>query len=166
VEARPAWLPLRAKARITFAADAKDARLGVHRWDRDRRTWVFWGADLRGDGRVGTTTDRLGPFALLADESPPRVVATERRRLQGLPWRDDGEEAVIRYEELGQGLARDAGRLELDGRGGTLVGEHDPDRSEIAFALPPDLAGRPVLGTLTLVDRAGLLTREPLVLPP
>ena len=91
----------------------------------------------------------------MSDEAPPKVLDVSRRRIRSRPWRDDADELVVRYEERGKGIDWDGGKLLLDGSSRAIIGEHDPDLSEISFALPPGLKGQPVRGTVTLEDRAG-----------
>lgn len=163
VAIEPAWLPLSRKASVTFVAppDLERARLGVHRWNPASRAWQFWGDDVGGGSEIGTSTDRLGVFALLEDAFPPRVVSIERRAVKGLPWRDDADELVVRYEERGEGVGWDGIRFRPEGSEEEWVAVHDPDEAEGAFALPKALAGGRVVGTLVLVDGAGHRVEQP-----
>ena len=163
VEARPTWLPLARKAtlRIRLPEHADLPRLGIYRWNPATREWQFWGDDVTGGGRLGTTTDRLGTFALLEDAFPPRVAAVERRAVRGQPWRDDADELVVRYEERGEGLGWDGIRFRPEGSTEEWIAAHDPDEAEAAFVLPATLSGGRVVGTLVLEDHAGHLVEVP-----
>jgi hypothetical protein len=153
----PAWLPIARKAVVRLRAPegVARARLGIHRWNPVRDEWQFWGDDVADGGSIGTTTDRLGDFALVEDAFTPRLLSVDRRAIRGQPWRADGEELAVRYEERGEGIGWDGVRLRPDGVEAEWIGEHDPDLQEATFALPPGSAGAAVSGVLLLADGAG-----------
>lgn len=168
VAAAPAWLPLRSKARVILTAAVSslaDGRAGVFRHDPHGRRWQFWGADVREAGGLGTTTDRLGTFALVADESPPRIVEVTRRRVSGLPWRDDADELVVRYVEVGQGVPWDGVRF-VDEDGREHVADHDPDLAEGSVVVPPGRSAVAVAGEVVVTDRAGNVGRRTVSVSP
>jgi hypothetical protein len=168
-DARPHWLPLARKAKVSFtlpegATDTQ--RLGVYRWNPAIGSWQFWGDDVRTAGRLGTTTDRLGSFALLEDASPPRLLSLDRRLVLGRPWRPDAHELVVRYAEVGEGIAWDGLRFRPAGSDAKWTGVHDPDLDEATFVLPKTLHGRRLTGTLLLEDLAGHRVEIPVDLAP
>lgn len=160
--------PLRRKAVVHFRADGiavDDPAVAVFHRDAARGTWLHWGADHRRDGWIGCSTDRLGVFALVRDESGPVLEEVERRAVRGRPWRPDGEELLVRYAEAGLGVGWDGGALELPGVADRILGHVDPDESTVTFPLPASVAGQALTALVRLTDGAGLTAERRLVLP-
>ena len=86
---------------------------------------------------------------------------SEGSRVRGQPWRDDADELVVRYQEVGEGVSWDGVRFRPAGSDEEWIADHDPDLDEGAFVLPEALAGKRVTGTLVLEDIAGHLVEIP-----
>ncbi len=128
------------------------AALGVYRWDRLRDSWSYEGGAADPGGRSVTLPfRRYGRFALLRDQSPPRItVVRPADGSRGVGPRARLEAAVV---EKGMGLNFDGVAFVLDGA--PVESEFDPDHGiSRVFLLPPLKAGRHVL-SVTATDRAG-----------
>jgi len=91
---------LRVSLELPHAGPTEGAAL--YRWDGTRDRWMFLG-DERKDGWMTAVTGRTGRFALLADATPPALVAVEA----------GGREARFRWRDAGSGISGAA--LAVDG---------------------------------------------------
>jgi hypothetical protein len=164
VRLQPASLPLRKKAKLSFKAPDDRKGAGIFWQHPEGGPWLWWGSVAGLAGRITTTTDRFGTFALLRDDQPPRILSVERNQRPDRPWRAGGAELVVRYDEEGLGLAWDGVVMTWPG-GAKQVGEHDPDLSEVRFPLSATSAFAEIRGKLQLVDRAGLSAERELSIP-
>ena len=148
----PEGTPLARKGDLLFPlpADPHPERVGIYRLDNPRSAWIYQGGEREG-AFLRLPVGRLDTFALLRDDSPPRVLGVEPSEPDRLASRRPV--LRVRIEERGAGLSYDGVHLVLDGA--ELETEFDPDRgwslAAPAEALSPGRHG----GTAWAVDRAG-----------
>ncbi len=148
----PEGTPLSGKATLAFPlpSDPHPERLGIYRLDPAARAWIFQGGE-RSEGEIRLAMGRLDTFALVRDDSPPRILGVDPSG--GAPIRSSRPLFRVRVEDQGSGLNYDGVHLIVDGT--ELETEFDPDRGW-ATALPPTaLASGTHEGTAWAVDRAG-----------
>ncbi|HEU4724354.1 MAG TPA: M23 family metallopeptidase [Candidatus Eisenbacteria bacterium] len=155
----PATLPLRRAARISLVSPtgAPRERVGLYRLDGARWQWVGGMADsaaqsIRGDSR------RLGTFALLRDDLPPRIrlKPTPVAATAGGPYSRWAVEVSVADAE--SGVDGSKSYVEVDGR--RVPSEWDPEAGVLRWRpLAPPAPGSHVVGVVA-TDRAGNTTRE------
>jgi len=125
-------------------------RLAIYRFDPVVRRWSLEGDELEADRRsLRCLFRRYGRFALLADETPPRVISV--RPAAGVTGRRP--EIAAQVTEVGRGLGWDGVVLVLDGE--RIAAEYDPDRGVARPFEPPRLAPGPHRLEVSAIDRAG-----------
>jgi hypothetical protein len=125
------------------------ARLGIFRFDAVTRRWSFEGDDTA-TRALRCRFRRYGRFALLADESPPKILAV-RPADRSVTGRRPPIAADV--SEVGKGLDWNGVEFELDGA--PVPAEYDPDRGVARPFTPPVLDPGSHRLRVTAVDRAG-----------
>jgi len=153
VQFLPEGLPLARKALLAFdrpAGDPDPGRFGIYRFDPFQRRWIYQGGDVVG-GKVVLPVGRFDAFALLRDNSRPRVLGLDPSGAQ----RPMTEHPVFRVkvEDQGSGLNYDGVHLILDGL--ELESEFDPDRGWAVASPAGPLTPGIHSGTAWAVDRSG-----------
>jgi hypothetical protein len=158
----PASLPLRHAVTIllTAPAGAPLDRVGLYRSDAGKWQWV--GATRDTVARtVSGATRRLGRFALLRDETPPKAALREPAPRPAPskrgPYSRWALEATVRDE--GSGVDATASWIEVDGRRVPTEWDAEAGRLRWRPAAPPSAGTHDVL--VVAADRAGNSTRVP-----
>jgi hypothetical protein len=148
----PTGTPLSHKGSLSFPspADPHPERIGVYRLEPVKGIWLFEGSE-RGEDGIRVPVGRLDTFALLRDDSPPRILGVD----------PSGRETVasprsllrVRVADRGSGLNYDGVHLFLDGR--ELETEYDPDRGWSTVSPGTPLSSGKHEGRVWAVDRAG-----------
>jgi len=149
----PEGLPLARKADLAFplpAGESHPERAGVYRLDESDGSWGYAGGEA-GEKGITLALGRLATFALMRDDSPPRILGVEPSgpgsRAPRLPT------FRVRAEDRGEGLDYDGVHLALDGV--EIEMEFDPDRGwSTGIPAAPLSPGRHA-GTAWAMDRAG-----------
>jgi hypothetical protein len=148
----PEGTPLSRKGTLTFSlpADPHPERIGIYRRASSGKGWVFEGGDLQGD-EIRLPIGRLDTFALLRDDSPPRILGIDPSG----PRTATSARPVfhIAVEDRGAGLNYDGVHLFLDGK--ELETEFDPDRGWSTATPERPLAPGTHAGSVWAMDRAG-----------
>jgi hypothetical protein len=149
---RPEGVPVYRKGTLTFPlpADPHPERIGIYRLDPSGRSWVFEGGE-QDKGEIRLAIGRLDTFALLRDDSPPRVMGVEPSGSTSIsPARAHFR---IPVEDRGSGLNYDGVHFFLDGL--ELETEYDPDRGWSTASPQGPLSPGLHAGSVWAVDRAG-----------
>lgn len=151
VSFRPEGLPLALKSTLRFALPGSgDEKVGIYRWDSSKREWRYWGGEREHDS-ITTQVSRFDTFALIRDDSPPRILGVDSDPAESA--RSSSTRLRIRVEDEGSGLSYDGVRLTLNGV--QIETEYDPDRGW-SIALPAaDLPSGTQPGEAWAVDRSG-----------
>jgi len=154
VDILPDGEALDARASLTLACDpgaAVTGRLGIYRFDPVARRWTLEGDEVEAATRsLRCLFRRYGRFALLADESPPRIFGVHPAA-GGVTGRRP--EITAHVIEVGKGLAWDGVAFVLDGA--RIPAEYDPDRGVARPFEDPRLAPGPHRLSVRATDRAG-----------
>jgi peptidase M23-like protein len=148
----PDGTPLARKGILSFSlpSDPHPERAGIYLLDPSRSAWMFQGGEL-GEGRIRLGVGRLATFALLRDDSPPRILGVEPSGSGGV----DSRRPLfrVRVEDRGSGLNFDGVHLSLDGI--EMESEFDPDRGWSSAVPAGPLSAGVHAGSVWAVDRAG-----------
>ena len=148
----PARTPLSRKGILSFPLpeDSHPERIGVYRLSPGGDSWRPERGES-GKEKIDVPLGRLGTFALLRDDSPPRILGVDP---SGARVASSAHLLFkVRVEDRGSGLNYDGVRLLLDGA--ELETEYDPDRGWATASPPERLAPGIHRGKAWAVDRAG-----------
>ncbi len=149
----PDGLPLARKALLRFplpSSEPHPERSAVYRLDGARGDWIYLGGEVR-DQSISVAVGRFDTYALLRDESPPRLLGIEPSD-PGLPA-PARPVFKVRVEDRGSGLNYDGVHLVLDGE--EIETEFDPDRGWSLATPTSPLSVGSHSGKVWAVDRSG-----------
>jgi hypothetical protein len=135
--------------------DSRDvARVGVYQYDRVNKAWDFLGR-YNGEsppGMASAEVNFLSTYALLLDNSPPRI--TFLFPGDGREVAPSGlKEIYALMEDVGMGLDEESMLMLLDGK--KVEAEFDPDRNKLSYQLENALAPGPHDLRVVVKDLAG-----------
>jgi hypothetical protein len=148
----PEGTPLSRPGSLTFPSPVgpHPERMGIYRLEPVHQEWRFEGGERVEEG-IQIPVRRLDTFALLRDDSPPRILEVDPSSPATAP--SARPLLRVRVTDRGSGLNYDGVHLLLDGR--ELETEYDPDRGWSTAAPAEALSPGRHEGKVWAVDRAG-----------